>query len=64
MHFFLKIWLGESPADGTLKRLLLDETIEDIQRSRKHYVASLSGVWNVGCAHTHRFLIESWLPNC
>ena len=32
----LKIWLGENPADGTLKRLLLGETIEDKQHATAH----------------------------
>lgn len=32
----LKIWLGENPADGTLKRLMLGETIADNQRSSGH----------------------------
>jgi hypothetical protein len=32
----LKIWLGENPADGMLKRLMLGEKIEDGQRSGGH----------------------------
>ena len=32
----LKIWLGENPADGMLKRVMLGEKIEDGQRSGGH----------------------------
>lgn len=32
----LKIWLGENPADGMLKRLMLGQTIADNQRSSRH----------------------------
>ncbi len=32
----LKIWLGENPADGELKRLMLGDTIADNQRSNRH----------------------------